>query len=245
MSLRAGRVGVAPSQVDEFGVIKGGSGPSGDSYTKQEADAKFETKDNATSTYETKADAANLQPKTITVPTHMLGGTQLTVEASLTAAGTALGTLQFRDNSGTPQVKVPGGSWEDFNGGGTEVLGFNIPADKLITTGINTRSTGTLHSGGYYIDPSTNIMYVDLVYSDTATSASNSFIEFLNVNADLDVTGTGYATLGSDFISANSGSPGFYLHKPGSVLSIGKSSVGITPANTQVHMYGQVKLKSS
>lgn len=243
MSLKAGRVGVAPSQVDEFGVIKGGSGPSGDSYTKQEADAKFETKDNAASTYATKADAANLQAKTMAVPTHMLGGTQLTVESSLSAADNALGTLQFRNNSGTPQVRIPGGSWEDFNGGGTEVLGFNIPEDKLITTGINTRSTGTLHSGGYYIDPSTNIMYVDLVYSDTATSASNSFIEFLNVTADLDVTG--YATLGSDFISTNAGSPGFYLHKPGSVVSIGKNTVGVSPANTKVHLYGQVQLKSS
>lgn len=42
MSLKAGRVGVAPDQVDEFGKIKS-EATSG--YTKQEADAKFSTKD--------------------------------------------------------------------------------------------------------------------------------------------------------------------------------------------------------
>lgn len=57
MALKAGRVGVAPSQVDEFGVIKGvGPGPSGDAYTKQESDAKFLAKTDAASTYATKSE---------------------------------------------------------------------------------------------------------------------------------------------------------------------------------------------
>ena len=58
MSLKAGRVGVAPDQVDLFGKIIGG-GSGGDAYTKAESDAKFETITNAASTYETKANAAS------------------------------------------------------------------------------------------------------------------------------------------------------------------------------------------
>lgn len=40
MSLKAGRVGVAPDQVDEFGKVKSDATTG---YTKQEADAKFQT----------------------------------------------------------------------------------------------------------------------------------------------------------------------------------------------------------
>jgi len=42
MSLKAGRVGVAPSQVDTFGNIIGGGG--GDAYTKAQSDAKYVNK---------------------------------------------------------------------------------------------------------------------------------------------------------------------------------------------------------
>ena len=59
MSIKAGRVGVAPDQVDLFGNIIGGGGSGGDAYTKAESDAKFETITNAASTYETKANAAS------------------------------------------------------------------------------------------------------------------------------------------------------------------------------------------
>lgn len=74
MSLKAGRVGVAPDQVDEFGKIKS-EATSG--YTKQEADAKFETKTAA-------AEAlAEKQPISLEVPIEMLSGTKLTVETAL------------------------------------------------------------------------------------------------------------------------------------------------------------------
>lgn len=42
--LKAGRVGVASKEVDPFGNIIGGGG-SGGGYTKEEADAKFQTKE--------------------------------------------------------------------------------------------------------------------------------------------------------------------------------------------------------
>ena len=85
MSLKAGRVGVAPDQVDEFGKI---NSDATQGYTKQEADAKFETKTNAASIYETKSDAANLQPKTLAVPISMLSGSKLTVESALQGLNT-------------------------------------------------------------------------------------------------------------------------------------------------------------
>ena len=80
MSLKAGRVGVAPDQVDEFGKIKSEATAS---YTKQEADVKFETQLHAASTYETKTDAAALQPINLSVPIEMMSGTKLTVEQAL------------------------------------------------------------------------------------------------------------------------------------------------------------------
>lgn len=65
MSLKAGRVGVNPADVDP---IDGHISPSSvDSYTKAQADAKFETLE----------AAAALQPKTLAVPIEMLQGSLL------------------------------------------------------------------------------------------------------------------------------------------------------------------------
>ena len=85
MALKAGRVGVAPDQVDEFGKI---NSEATEGYTKQEADAKFETQTHAASTYETKSDAAALQPINLLVPIEMLDGTKLTVESALQGLNT-------------------------------------------------------------------------------------------------------------------------------------------------------------
>ena len=85
MSIKAGRVGVNPSQVDPVDGSILSSATSG--YTKQEADAKFLTQTDAASTYESKDDASTahnaLQPKTLAVPIEMLSGTKLTVENAL------------------------------------------------------------------------------------------------------------------------------------------------------------------
>lgn len=88
MSLKAGRVGVNPADVDPVdGHIKSDA-TSG--YTKQEADAKFETQTHAASTYETKSDAAGLQSKTLTVPINMLIGSQI---APMTTVEDVLSTM--------------------------------------------------------------------------------------------------------------------------------------------------------
>lgn len=86
MALKAGRVGVNPADVDP---IDGHISPSATgSYTKQEADAKFETQTHAAETYESKSDAAALQPKTLAVPIEMLSGSKLTVESALQGLNT-------------------------------------------------------------------------------------------------------------------------------------------------------------
>ena len=84
MALKAGRVGVAPDQVDEFGNINS-EATSG--YTKQEADAKFETQTHASSMYETKLEAESAlsakQNVNLSVPIDLLNGSALTVESAL------------------------------------------------------------------------------------------------------------------------------------------------------------------
>lgn len=97
MALKPGRVGVAPSQVDLFGNIIGG-GSGGDSYTKAEADAKFETQTHAANTYETKTAVAQLQPKTLAVPIHMLNGSVLTVEGMFAGDQDALTNKELTDS---------------------------------------------------------------------------------------------------------------------------------------------------
>lgn len=90
MSIKAGRVGVNPSQVNPIDGSILSSATSG--YTKQEADAKFLTQTDAASTYESKSDATTaynaLQPKTLAVPIEMLSGTKLTVETALQGLNT-------------------------------------------------------------------------------------------------------------------------------------------------------------
>lgn len=81
MSLKAGRVGVNPADVDP---ISGRISPEAtDSYTKAQADDKFLSKSDASSTYETKSAAADLQPKTLAVPIELLSGSKFTVESAL------------------------------------------------------------------------------------------------------------------------------------------------------------------
>lgn len=74
MSIKAGRVGVNPSQVDPVDGSILSSATSG--YTKQEADNKFETKQHASDTY---------QEMTLALPLETLLGTKLTVEDGLSA----------------------------------------------------------------------------------------------------------------------------------------------------------------
>lgn len=96
MSLKAGRVGVNPVDVDP---ISGHISPSSvDAYTKAQADDKFLSKTDASSTYESKSDASTahnqLQPKTLVVPISMLEGSQLvpktTVEAVIQTMNNAM-----------------------------------------------------------------------------------------------------------------------------------------------------------
>ena len=89
MSLKAGRVGVNPADVDP---IDGHISPeSVDSYTKAQADAKFETQE----------AAALLQPKTLIVPISMLQGSLLvpktTVEDVIQTMDNAMTNAEMSD----------------------------------------------------------------------------------------------------------------------------------------------------
>ena len=98
MALKAGRVGVSPDQVDEFGKI---SSDATGAYTKQEADAKFETQLHASSTYETKTEAssalAEKQSINLSVPIELLSGSVLTVESALQGLAGEISGLCLRD----------------------------------------------------------------------------------------------------------------------------------------------------
>ncbi|MBO7732090.1 MAG: hypothetical protein J6S67_06050 [Methanobrevibacter sp.] len=73
MALKAGRVGLNKELVDEFGYLKEDA-PSGEYYTKTQADNKFETKTHVNN---------NFQKKTLEVPIELLSGSALTVESAL------------------------------------------------------------------------------------------------------------------------------------------------------------------
>lgn len=73
MSLKAGRRGLNKRLVDAFGNFDG-EAPSGEYYTKQQTDNKFETKTHVNNTF---------QKKTLDVPIEMLSGSKLTVEDAL------------------------------------------------------------------------------------------------------------------------------------------------------------------
>ena len=73
MALKAGRVGLNKDLVDDFGYLKEDA-PSGEYYTKTQADNKFETKTHVNN---------NFQKKNLEVPLEMLSGTKLTVESAL------------------------------------------------------------------------------------------------------------------------------------------------------------------
>lgn len=88
MSLKAGRVGVNPADVDP---ISGHISPDAtDSYTKSQADDKFLS----------KSDATSLQPKTLANPITLLNGSVLTtVEGALDGLQGAKTNKQLTDDN--------------------------------------------------------------------------------------------------------------------------------------------------
>lgn len=82
MSLRSGRVGVNPEDVNPINGKIQVEAPD-NVYTKTQADNKFETKTHAGNTYLTKTEAEALQPINLAVPVPLLDGSALTVESAL------------------------------------------------------------------------------------------------------------------------------------------------------------------
>ena len=125
MALKAGRVGVAPDQVDEFGIINS-EATSG--YTKQEADAKFETQTNASTEY------AKLQPKTLSVPISMLQGSTLvqktTVESVLQTMDNAMTNVELTAKVFEKRVLTSADDLDDIKTTGLYFVQNSAPANS-------------------------------------------------------------------------------------------------------------------
>ena len=157
MSLKAGRVGVHPADVDPVsGHI---SASSSEGYTKTQADDKFLAKNDASSTYLSKSDASStyeskadasiahnlLQPKQLALPIEMLDGTKLTVESALQSLNGYLDdTLVWKgivDSTGDLNDYISTGIYA------VEGAVLNIPPDMDSTYSpllvINAKSLGT------------------------------------------------------------------------------------------------------
>lgn len=228
MALKAGRVGVAKDQVDEFGKITGGSTPE-NVYTKTQCDNKFETKTHASNTY---------QQKNIEVPLELLGGSQLTVEASLHAIEDTFGDLQFRDNDGTPQVKTPNGDWTNFNSGGGGGIGFNIPSELLMVATPG-RPSCTIISGGFAVVD--DVIYVDIVFTDTSNSQTGSLIQ-CNLPEGVTCSNSGYTAMYTDAVNTyNAGCRLGKGNSQGTRVDVAIMNAGI-PANVEHRIYGQFEL---
>lgn len=95
MALKAGRVGVAPDQVDDFGKVKSDA-TSG--YTKQEADAKFETQ---TAAAIALAEKQSIQ---LSVPIELLSGSALTVEDALNGLNNEITDINILKESAVTDI---------------------------------------------------------------------------------------------------------------------------------------------
>lgn len=194
MALKAGRVGVAKDQVDEFGKIIGGETPE-NVYTKTQCDNKFETKAH-------------------------------------------IGGLQFRDNSGTAQYKLPNGEWVNFSSGGGDTLGFNIPDAKKITTGIEVPSNVNMVDGCYCIE--NNVLYVDMHISMYSTTGSamikllNALPAGVNMRHTLGILCTDISVMGVESVTVSQSSRDI-------TVNIGNNHW----ANEVVHVFGTAQLVSS
>ena len=172
MSLKAGRVGVAPDQVDMFGnIIEGGSGV--DAYTKAESDAKFKTIASAATDlaqlYENIGfySAKNLL-KNDAISTEF-NGVDYTVndDLSVTANGTASGTSYIYLQQNVKYTNIE----EDIVASGCPSGGGN-DTFKII-----------------FLDTTSNIYYEDKGDGVTIPSSANGhiFTSYIRISSGVEV----------------------------------------------------------
>ena len=150
MAIKAGRVGVAPSQVDMAGNI---IGSGGDSYTKAESDAKFAEKSD---TY-----------------------IKLEVDQML-ASKVGIGQLEANDknfyfayDSTTQKYGYKLDNEGDFHPfESSAIIGLNLP--EKVTTGLTFPSNLKFDSGGYQND--NGVCYVDIVLVNNGGTVSSGTI---------------------------------------------------------------------
>lgn len=163
MAIKAGRVGVAPSQVDIAGNITGAA--SG--YTKAEADEKFATKSDLSG----KANTADVYSKTaaddllaLKVPTSQLNANSKDFYFAYDSTSQKYGYKAGSDGDFVPFESAGGPGW--------------VAPAELVTTGITYGSTFSYVDGGYYFDSTNKYVYIDIRVSKSSagsTSAVNVF----------------------------------------------------------------------
>ena len=118
MSLKAGRKGLNKRLVDAFGNFNG-EAPSGEYYTKQQTDNKFETKTHVNNTF---------QKKTLDVPIEMLSGSKLTVEDALQGLNEEKFTYADNGVLGAKNLLPNNATSQTING-----VTFTVNADGSVT----------------------------------------------------------------------------------------------------------------
>lgn len=149
MALKAGRRGLHKRLVDAFGNLNG-EAPSGEYYTKQQTDDKFETKTNANNMF---------QKKTLEVPLEMLSGSKLTVEDALQglneekftyADNGVLGARNFLDLDGTVGVDSGKGLSASLSNYALTITGQRNSSTGWADISVNLKNPITLKAGVRY-----------------------------------------------------------------------------------------------
>lgn len=164
MALKAGRVGVAQDQVDLFGNIIG----SGDSYTKTEADEKFLSKSDATSTYYTKDD---IDSKLEVVVKYAGKKTFLQLTSDLLVSTYENNFFMLSDSGYIDSSNID--NWND-----NYVVGDHVLVDSHIAVIAYTGSDP--NKGAYVFDDFGGFVEVD-EYTTAVTQASGK-VTFSNLN---------------------------------------------------------------
>lgn len=146
-----------------------------------------------------------------------------------------IGGLQFRDNDGTAQYKLPNGDWVNFSSGGSGI-GFNIPSEMLLSATPG-RASCTIIDGGFAVVD--GVIYVDVTFKDTSSGPTGSLIQ-CNLPEGITVSNTGKTSMYTDVV--NSYSAGCNLIKGGNTrVDVAIMSSGLT-ANVEHRAYGQFVL---
>lgn len=205
MSIKAGRVGVNPSQVDPVDGSILSSATSG--YTKQEADAKFLSQTDAASTYESKSDASAahnaLQPKTLDVPIEMLSGSKLTVESALQGLNDE--KMSYADNG------VLGAKNRFYTSDIIVGENFITISNDGQSIRVNNTTAGTWRHVAFKVVVEKNTDYI--FTTDAVYTSGDGVVGIANVNNETIIETSSFKTNKSVTLAFNSGNNDYVIIK--------------------------------